>query len=32
MINTIDLHIHTNYLDGTDSLKKVLEIATTNGL
>lgn len=32
MINTIDLHIHTNYSDGTDSLKKVLEIATANGL
>lgn len=32
MKNKIDLHIHTNFSDGTDSLKKVLEIATNNGL
>lgn len=32
MLNTIDLHIHTNYSDGTDSLEKVLEIASDIGL
>ena len=32
MSTIIDLHIHTKYSDGTDSLKKVLDIAQGNGL
>ena len=32
MKSKIDLHIHTNHSDGTDSLKKVLDIASSNGL
>lgn len=32
MKTKIDLHIHTNYSDGTDSPEKVLELACSNGL
>ncbi len=32
MTNTVDLHIHTKHSDGTDSLKKILEMASDIGL
>jgi len=31
-MSLIDLHIHTRYSDGTDSLEKVLELASHNEL